>query len=159
MTWQSSELILGPYRPEPGHEVDQRLHRPVFALHEILRHVECTCRRPSTGLGRRVGEFSTNWSTKELQPGSSVGEPAATTRYRSPTGFLKHPVIDPAFAGPPWRRCCDEFDSNYCWEMAKGKKCTDCGTPMYVEREEENGTWVYDSCRRSSCNGKEKVFE
>lgn len=45
--------------------------------------------------------------------------------------------------------------------MAKGKKCRDCGTPMFAEREEEQpkGRWVYYACRSSSCNGKEKVFE
>lgn len=45
--------------------------------------------------------------------------------------------------------------------MAKGKKCPDCGHPMYAEREDHQpmGTWVYYKCRSGTCKCTEKVFE
>ena len=47
--------------------------------------------------------------------------------------------------------------------MAKGKKCSQCGFPMFAEREqvEAQGTTVWYACQnhQKPCNNKEKVFE
>lgn len=54
--------------------------------------------------------------------------------------------------------------------MAKGRKCPNCGTPMFAEREENQpkGRWVYYACQNKKCKSfsenlrhgfKEKVFE
>lgn len=45
--------------------------------------------------------------------------------------------------------------------MARGKKCPQCGHPMYAQREDVQpmGTWVYYVCRAAKCGFTEKVFE
>lgn len=45
--------------------------------------------------------------------------------------------------------------------MAKGKKCSQCGTYMYAQKEESQpkGTWVTYECGNGDCKMKEKVFE
>jgi hypothetical protein len=47
--------------------------------------------------------------------------------------------------------------------VAKGKKCSQCGFPMFAEREqvEAQGTTVWYACQnhQEPCNNKEKVFE
>jgi hypothetical protein len=45
--------------------------------------------------------------------------------------------------------------------MARGKKCRDCGTNMFADREDSQpqGAWVYYRCLSGTCNGSEKVFE
>jgi hypothetical protein len=52
--------------------------------------------------------------------------------------------------------------------MAKGKKCQECGDPMYADKEDyqPKGTWVTYVCRNGRCASvkqsfplKERVFE
>lgn len=52
--------------------------------------------------------------------------------------------------------------------MAKGKRCSECGSPMYAQTEkyEPKGTWVTYVCRSGTCKSvqrgypsQDKVFE
>lgn len=46
-------------------------------------------------------------------------------------------------------------------DMAKGKKCPQCGYYMYALKEDDQpkGTWVLYECRNQKCRFQEKVFE
>lgn len=45
--------------------------------------------------------------------------------------------------------------------MAKGKKCPQCGYPMWAESEKKEpaGSWIVYECRAEKCKFREKVFE
>ena len=52
--------------------------------------------------------------------------------------------------------------------MARGKRCPECGSPMYAQEEkhEPKGSWVIYVCRSGTCPNskrrypaKEKAFE
>jgi hypothetical protein len=45
--------------------------------------------------------------------------------------------------------------------MAKGKKCPQCGYYMFAveEKEEPMGYWIIYECRNGNCKFREKVFE